>query len=120
LPADFGDDDCKEGDNGEMSDSCYIQAGEHDFDNNGIPEIVIARGNGSYVLQVNIFKYYPPQNEEDAIRPENWRLVGNFEAQTKAIIKGKSVIMPFGSQGLETKMTWVEGKLVCVETCPGQ
>jgi hypothetical protein len=120
LPVDFGDNDCKKGEYEEVSDSCYIQAGEYDFDKNGIPEIVIALGDGLCNLHINIFKYHPPQNEDDAIRPENWELIGNFEAQTKAIMEDKSVIMPFGSHGFETKMTWVEGKFVCVETCPGE
>ncbi|EIC23166.1 hypothetical protein [Thiorhodovibrio frisius] len=110
LPVDFSGSDCIEGD--EIAASCFLQAGQHDFDADGLPEIVLVLGDGLINLQVNIVAYHPPARPADAMRSENWELIGNFSGQTKAIIDGQSILLPFGSQGLEEKKTLIDGKFI--------
>ena len=109
LPVEF-ENDCME--NEDITESCFIEAGTHDFDADGLPEIIVAVGDGSVNLQVNIFSYHPPANAVDANRTENFKLIGNFSWQSEAIIKNQSIIFPFGSQGLEQKMTFIDGVFV--------
>jgi len=90
----------------------YIQAGEHDFDGDGEPEIVVAVGNGSTELVVDVIKYHPPASSVDAGRIENWELLGVFEGQQPARVEGASLILPYGSQGLYEEETLVKGKFV--------
>lgn len=106
LPTDF-ENDCID-ESSEIVESCFVQAGTHDFDADGLPEIILAVGDGFVNLQVNVFSYHPPARPADAIRTENWELIGNFSGQSKVVIKGKSVIIPFGSQGLEQKMVFID------------
>ncbi|MBK1655901.1 hypothetical protein CKO29_14510 [Allochromatium vinosum] len=117
LPVDFAGSDCIEGDqdvtgDGDIAASCFLQAGQHDFDADGLPEIVLALGDGTLNLQVNIFAYHPPARPVDAIRSENWELIGHFTGQSKAIMDGRSILLPFGSQGLEEKRTLIDGKFL--------
>ena len=119
LPVEL-DGACIDGDRsvsggGEVAEGCFVQAGTHDFDADGLPEIIIALGDGWMNLQVNVFSYHPPARPADAIRPENWALVGHFSGQSKAVIDRQSVSLPFGSQGFEQKMVFIDGRFVEVE-----
>ncbi|MBK1656431.1 hypothetical protein [Allochromatium vinosum] len=116
LPVEF-DGTCIDGDRsvsggGEVAESCFVQAGTHDFDADGLPELIIALGDGRMRLEVNVFSYHPPARPADAIRPENWGLIGHFSGQSNAVIDGQSVALPFGSQGFEQKMVFVDGRFI--------
>ena len=112
LPLEFYDD--FEGFNkwGDINKGYYVQVAEHDFDSDGVPEIVVAVGNDFIDLVVNVVKYHAPQSADDAGRPENWSLIGSFPGQQKAYLKKDSIIMPFGSQGRFKEYTWVKSKFV--------
>lgn len=97
---------------GDLEEGFLVQAAEHDFDEDGIPEIIIVVGDGLSELVTNVFKYHPPQQQKDAGRPQNWELVGQFEGQGKIIIDGPSLTIPYGGQGLAEEWTWVKRKFV--------
>jgi hypothetical protein len=97
---------------GDLEEGFFVQAAEHDFDGDGMPEIIIAVGDGSSELIANVFKYHPPEQQKDAGRPQNWDLVGQFDGQAKITIDGPSVTVPYGGQGLVEEWTWVKGKFV--------
>lgn len=113
LPTDF-ENDCID-ESSEIAESCFVQAGTHDFDADGLPEIILAVGDGLVNLQVNVFSYHPPARPADAMRTENWELVGNFSGQSKVEIKGQAVIIPFGSQGFEQKMVFIDRSFVEID-----
>lgn len=112
MPVDFGGDFGGFNDYGELNEGYYIQVAEHDFNNDSIPEIIVAVGNGSHDLVVNVIKYHAPASLEDAGRPENWELLGMFTGQQEAFIDGEAISLPFGSQGLYTEYTWVKTKFI--------
>lgn len=97
---------------GDLLDGFYVQVATHDFDGDKNPEIIIAVGNGLIDMSVNIIKYHPPTNPQDAIRMENWTVIANFQAQEKIHIDKQVITAPFGSQGLYDEYTWVNGKFV--------
>ena len=100
---------------GELKQGYYIQVAEHDFDHDGIPEIIIAVGDGSVDLSINVVKYHAPQSAQDADREANWSLIGLYWGQAKAEIRGDTIWIPIGSQGLYDEYTWVKGKFVKTE-----
>lgn len=120
LPVEFDDSPCLEGERdvsggGDIQADCLVQVGAHDFDADGRPELVIALGDGLTELQVEIFAYHPPAVPADAIRPENWELIGKLSGQARAVIEGRSVLLPFGGQGLEERHSLIEGRFVRVD-----
>ncbi len=112
LPLRFADDFRAFNEYGEINKGFYVQVAEHDFDNDGLPEIVVAVGDGLIDLTVNIVRYHAPWLAEDAGRVENWELVGSFTGQEKALIDGDTISLPYGSQGLYTEYTWIKKKFV--------
>lgn len=97
---------------GELKQGYYIQVAEHDFDHDGMPEIIIAIGDGLIDLSINIIKYHPPQFSQDTDRESNWSLIGSYSGQAKAEIKGDTIQLFIGSQGLYDEYTWVKGKFM--------
>lgn len=112
LPLDFGKDFAGLDEFGDLNKGYFVQVAEHDFDHDGIPELIIAIGNGSTDLGVNIIKYHPPQLQKDAGREQNWSLVGKLSGQELARVSGDTIELPYGSQGLYDEYTWVKGKFV--------
>ena len=100
---------------GELKQGYYIQVAEHDFDHDGTPEIIVAIGNGSIDLSINIIKYHAPQFAQDADREVNWSLIGSYWGQARAEIKGDTLDIPIGSQGLYEEYTWVKGRFIKTE-----
>ncbi len=84
----------------ELKKGYRIEVIEHNFDNSEDPQVVIAIGNGEGDLIVNIVQYHAPQFQRDAVRSENWTVVGDFIGQYKVVLDGPAVKLPFGSQGL--------------------
>jgi hypothetical protein len=106
LPVNFADSSAF-GESGNIENGYRIQFGEHDFNHDGQPEIVIAVGDGLVNLAINVFYYFPPANPSDAARLSNWKLVGRFSGQSNAIVKKDRIKLPFGSQGLLDEYTWI-------------
>jgi hypothetical protein len=102
---------CDDG-SGELKTGCYAQLAVVDFDQNSIPYIVVAFGDGLISLRVNVIRYHPPALPTDLSREQNFELVGSFDGQSEAIINPKKVILPIGSQGLGNEFAYVEGKFL--------
>jgi hypothetical protein len=74
--------------------------GEHDFDQDGKPGIIVAFGDRLVSLPINIFKVYPPKEHRDLIGNENIKLVGKFlERQSYIFIEENKIVLPFDGQG---------------------
>lgn len=112
LPLMFPDEFGGFNDFGDINEGYYVQVAEHDFDNDGTPEILVAVGDGLVDLVVNVVKYHAPLSPADAGREENWELVGSFSGQEKAFINGDTVLLPIGSQGLHAEYTWSKTKFI--------
>lgn len=112
MPVDFGESLGAFNEYGDLNEGYYIQVAEHDFNNDSIPEIIVAVGNHSIDLVVNVIKYHAPASLEDAGRPENWELVGMFTGQHEAFIDSEAISLPIGSQGLYKEYTWVKNKFI--------
>jgi hypothetical protein len=63
-------------------------------------------------MQVTVFKLHPPAESRDAVRPENWEAVGSIDGQRQSRLEDATIVLPFGSVGLEKEYTWVRGKFV--------
>jgi len=103
---------------GDQSTKCFLQIGEHDFDKDGVAEIVIAFGVRGTYLKCKIFQYHEPANIADADREENWTLVGDFDeygyhdTRYVSTVEDNKIFFPFGSQGASEGFVFVEGKFV--------
>lgn len=95
---------------GEINQGYYVQVAEHDFDSDGVPEIVVAVGNEMLDMALNVVKYHAPQSPDDAGRQENWELIGSFLGQEKAYLQQDTIELPFGTQGLFEEYTLKKGK----------
>jgi hypothetical protein len=84
--------------NNEILEGAYLQIAEHDFIGDGIPEVIIAAGDGATYMCMNIFQYNPPALETEN---ENWKLIGKFSGQDKAAIDGQTILFKHGSRGFE-------------------
>lgn len=84
----------------EKKDDQYM-IGQHDFDNNGIDEIVVAlKSNFNttdyYRVHFYVYKYLPPKNGKHNYSFENWKSFGDFETWevaggTKVIIENNKI-----------------------------
>ncbi len=103
---------------GDLSEKCFLQIGEHDFDKDGIAEIVVAFGVRGEYLVCKVFQYHEPAKIADADRDENWVLIGDFDGygyhDTRYIsnVDDNKIYFPFGSQGASEGFVYVEGKFV--------
>ena len=61
-----------------FANNCTLQIGEHDFNNDGISEIIILFGLKGEYLNCSIYQYYEPANIKDADREENWKQIGEY------------------------------------------
>ncbi len=100
---------------GNIAEDFVVQSAEHDFEKDGVPEIIIAVGNGLTDLAINVFKYHPPQQPKDARRVENWELIGQFRGQSEMIVDASSFSLPFGGQGRFAEYLWAKGRFVEIQ-----
>jgi hypothetical protein len=93
--------------NGRLNKHYYVQAGEYDFDGDGLPELVVAIGDNSIDLVINVFKYTPPPSGGPLkIQSENWVIVGTFMGQNKAFINGRNIRLPYTAVNIEMEYKW--------------
>lgn len=95
----------------------FLQLGEHDFDKDGINEIVIAYGVRGAALKCYVLKYHEPAHLADASRHENWEVVGDFEyayhdPRYISVVEDNKMRFPFGSQGASESFVFVDGRFV--------
>jgi hypothetical protein len=89
-----------------LNEHYYVQAGEYDFDNDGRPEIVIAIGDNSIDLVVNVFRFDPPKNNPEVLTPQNWKLVGVLMGQDKAYLNGRRIKLPYTAMNFYKEFQW--------------
>ena len=82
-----------------------IQVGTHDFNNDGIEEIIITIGDGLFRGQVWVYSYHKV-DDIHKIYPLHLELKEYF--QNKVWIEDNKFLLPYGSQGLFEKFTWYE------------
>jgi hypothetical protein len=92
--------------NQRLNEHYYVQAGEYDFENDGKPEIVIAVGDNSIDLVVNVFRYDPPKNNAEVSNGGNWKLIGVFMGQDKAYINGRRIKLPYTAMNFYKEFLW--------------
>ncbi len=112
LPVDFGEEADGFDDHGDLKPDWRVQAAVHDFDGDGVPEVLIAVGDGLVTLTVHVFAYDDPGSEKDLFQNSNWRLIGRIWGQEKAIVRGRSIEVPIGSQGLFERHEYRDGRFV--------
>jgi hypothetical protein len=93
-------------------DELVVQIGTHDFDQDGIDEIVVAHRFGYMDIEVTVIKFHPPGRLQDFTRPANWEVHGPFQGQFEAFIDKSHIVLPFGSVGLFWEYTFVRDKFI--------
>lgn len=89
--------------NGRLEKGFFVQAAEYDITGDKEPEIVIAVGDSLVNLEVNIFQYQSPKDGKGV---GSWKRIGSFSGQSKAVVEGNSIFLPYGSQGLFEQHQW--------------
>lgn len=89
-----------------------IEAASHDFDGDGVPELVFALGRPELGVVVNVLKAAAPRRGKG---PAPWRLVGRMEAPGGRVeVAGDSLLLPYGSLGLIDHWRLARGRFVRV------
>lgn len=101
---------CIDTQTGELNDGCFIDIALHDFDSDGIPEIVLSVGDGLIRQMVYIIQYHPPMKKEDIFRSENWTW-NTLDGQSQCYISGDSISFRTGSRGFDDTYFFKSGKL---------
>lgn len=104
------------GEDGSLCEMCCIEAGLYDFDNDDFGEIIVCISDGIIDMYVFVFKYTPSKDNALQGTKREWKVVGAFTGQSKIYIDKKSIILPYGSQGLFTGYEWKNGKFVEINT----
>ena len=89
---------CDDG-HGDLTSGCYAQLDLVDFAKTGIPDVVVAIGNGNGPLLVNVIRYYPPHSAANVSRAKNWKLIGAFSGQRQAFVGPSEIKLPYGPLG---------------------
>jgi len=92
---------------GELADieNYSIQVGAHDFNNDGVEEIIFAIGDGLIHGEVFVYSYHKVDDIKK-IYPFHLELKEYF--QEKVLIENNKILLPYGSQGLFEEFTWYE------------
>jgi len=78
-----------------------------DVTNDGLPEVLVAFGNGFSSLKVLVFGFNDVGRKNRKITKETFRLLDQFEGQSRGIVhEGGTLILPYGSQGLALEIKW--------------
>lgn len=89
-----------------------IEVAGHDFDGDGVPELVFALGRPELGVVVNVLQIAAPRRGNG---PPQWRLIGRMEAPGgRAEVAGDSLLLPYGSLGQLDHWRLVKGRFVRV------
>ena len=98
---------------GNLEDPFFLEVAAHDFDGDGIPELIVAIADPAlYLLEFNIIKYHPPQSAGDRDRPENWSVLLSESGSQQVILSGADVDAPIGIRRFSNNYTLIRGKFV--------
>ena len=84
-------------------DKFSIQVGTHDFNNDGLEELIITIGDSLTIGQVWVYSYH---KVDDILKtnPFHMEMTGSF--QDKIWIDEDKIMIPYGSQGLFEEYVW--------------
>lgn len=96
---------------GDVKENYFIHLDVFDFDNDFIPEIIVAIGDGLNELQVSILKY---TNKIQDSNESPYKEIGSIIGQSNILIDEdeKAILVPYGSQGLYDKYVYKDWKIV--------
>lgn len=78
-----------------------------DVTNDGLPEVLIAFGNGFSSLRILVFGFNDKGRKSRLIANETFVLLDQFEGQSKGIVhEGGTLILPYGSGGHFFEIKW--------------
>ena len=78
-----------------------------DVTNDGLPEILLARGDGLVNLSLAIWGFNEQGRKNRKLTPENFGLLAELGGQSRAYVsEGGTIIIPYGSQGFVTTYKW--------------
>jgi hypothetical protein len=78
-----------------------------DVTNDGLPEVLVAFGNGFTSLRVLVFGFNDLGRKSRQITKETFVLLDQFEGQSQGFIhEGGMLTLPYGSQGLSFEIKW--------------
>ena len=108
LPIEMATNDaCLDGYGG-LNDGCFIDFAIYDFNQDGVPEVVLAVGNGLTEQKVYVAQYHPPAKKQDRLRNENWTSVA-LEGQSDCYISRDTISFRVGSRGFTDTYFFREG-----------
>ena len=109
LPIRRANDDACLDEYGGLNDGCFIDFALYDFNQDRIPEVVLAVGDGLTEQKVYVAQYHPPAKKQDRSRDENWTSVA-LEGQSDCYISRDSISFRVGSRGFTDTHFFREGK----------
>jgi hypothetical protein len=78
-----------------------------DITNDGLPEVLVAFGDGFSYLQVFVFGFNAVGRKSRLITKETFALLGEFKGQSKGFVhEGGTLMLPYGSQGCVSEIKW--------------
>ncbi len=78
-----------------------------DVTNDGLPEVLVAFGNGLSSLRVLVFGFNDLGRKSRQITKETFVLLDQFEGQSRGFVhEGGLLTLPYGSQGLFFEIKW--------------
>ena len=78
-----------------------------DVTNDGLPEVLVAFGNGFSSLQILVFGFNNVGRNSRQMTKEAFGLLGLFEGQSRGFVhEGGTLILPYGSQGCFFEIKW--------------
>lgn len=106
--------------NEEYVNKCFLQIGEHDFNNDGIAEIIVLFGLKGKYLNCSIYQYYEPANISDIDREENWKKISkfdeihNYNIENLAEVVNNKIYLPYGIRGQREEYIYNEREFIKV------
>jgi hypothetical protein len=79
-----------------------------DINNDGLPEIILAKWDGMIDLKLFIWGFNKEGRETRMLTQDNFGLIAQLKGQRVAyVLEGGTIKMPYGSQGLVGKYRWI-------------
>lgn len=85
----------------------FAQVAIKDVTNDGLPEVLVAFGDGLVFLRVAVFGFNELGRKSRQITKQSFGLIDQFEGQSNAYIhEGGTLLLPYGSQGMAFEIKW--------------
>jgi hypothetical protein len=85
----------------------FVQVVIKDVTNDGLPEVLVAFGNGLFSVQVLVFGFNDLGRKSREITKETFVLLDQLGGQSEGFVhEGGTLVLPYGSQGLFSEIKW--------------